>query len=145
MHRTLPDNQPMEKPELARLLELEPHPEGGWYRETWRSEVEFEPQGYAGVRASATAIYFLLAPGEESRSHQVRSAEIWLWHSGGPLTLEYDDRSVVLGPDVRAGQQPQVVIPPGAWQAARPAGDEAVLVSCVVSPGFAFADFTLRS
>jgi predicted cupin superfamily sugar epimerase len=62
------------------------------------------------------------------------------------LTLEYDDESVVLGPDVRAGQQqPQVVIPPGAWQAARPAGDEAVLVSCVVSPGFDFADFTMRS
>jgi predicted cupin superfamily sugar epimerase len=145
MHRTLPENQPMEKPELAALLELEAHPEGGWYRETWRSGVEFEPEGYGGARASATAIYFLLAPGEESRSHQVRSAEIWLWHSGGPLTLEYDDESVVLGPDVRAGQQPQVVIPPGAWQAARPAGDEAVLVSCVVSPGFDFADFSMRS
>jgi predicted cupin superfamily sugar epimerase len=74
----------------------------------------------------------------------VRSAEIWLWHSGGPLTLEYGDQTATLGPDVRAGQQPQVVIPAGAWQAARPAGDEAVLVSCVVSPGFDFADFTMR-
>lgn len=134
----------MEKPELATLLELEPHPEGGWYRQTWRSAVDVEPEGYGGRRATATAIYFLLAPGEESRAHRVRSAEIWLWHSGGPLVLEFDDRSVVLGPDVRAGQQPQVVIPPGAWQAARPAGDEAVLVSCVVSPGFDFADFELR-
>jgi predicted cupin superfamily sugar epimerase len=134
----------MQKPEMAELLDLEPHPEGGWYRETWKSGVEFEPEGYDGVRASATAIYFLLAPGEESRSHRVLSAEIWLWHSGGPLTLEYDAEVVTLGPDVGAGQQPQVVIPAGAWQAARPAGDQAVLVSCVVSPGFDFADFTMR-
>jgi predicted cupin superfamily sugar epimerase len=70
--------------------------------------------GYAGSRASATAIYFLLAPGEESRSHRVWLAEIWLWHSGGPLTLQYDGITVALGPDVAAGQQPQVVIPPGA-------------------------------
>ncbi|NUR94370.1 MAG: cupin domain-containing protein [Kribbellaceae bacterium] len=134
----------MEKPELATLLDLEPHPEGGWYRETWRSTVDVEPEGYGGSRATATAIYFLLAPGEESASHRVRSAEIWLWHSGGPLELEFDEHSVVLGPDVRAGQQPQVVIPPGAWQSARPAGAEAVLVSCIVSPGFDFADFTMR-
>jgi len=135
----------MDKPALAELLGLEPHPEGGWYRQTWRSEVEFEPEGYGGTRASATAIYFLLAPGEESRWHQVRSAEIWLWHSGGPLTLEYGDTPevVTLGPDVRLGQQPQVVIPPNAWQAARPAGDDPVLVSCVVSPGFDFADFRM--
>jgi predicted cupin superfamily sugar epimerase len=138
----------MEKPELAVLLGLEQHPEGGWFRETWRSPVEFEPEGYDGPRASATAIYFLLAPGEESRSHRVRSTELWLWHSGGPLRLQYEDSageaSVVLGPDVRAGQHPQVVIPAGAWQAARPEGDEAVLVSCIVSPGFDFADFTMR-
>jgi uncharacterized protein len=138
----------MDKPALAELLGLESHPEGGWYRETWKSEVEFEPDGYGGTRASATAIYFLLAPGEESRWHQVRSAEIWLWHSGGPLTLEYGEtpeaaEAVILGPDVRTGQQPQVVIPPNAWQAARPAGDEPVLVSCVVSPGFDFADFRM--
>jgi uncharacterized protein len=137
----------MDKPELAELLELEPHPEGGWYKETWRSEVGFTPDGYDGERASATAIYFLLAPGEESRWHRVRSAEIWLWHSGGPLTLEYGEEpvtTVTLGPDVGAGQSPQVVVPAGAWQAARPAGDQPVLVSCIVSPGFDFADFTLR-
>jgi uncharacterized protein len=139
-------------PELARALELQPHPEGGWYRETWRSEVAFTPDGYGGERASATAIYFLLAPGEESRWHRVRSAELWLWHSGGSLTLGLGGTSdrpgdpafeVVLGPDVGAGQQPQAVVPPNAWQAARPAGDEPVLVSCVVSPGFEFADFQL--
>jgi uncharacterized protein len=140
---------PMDKPELAVLLGLESHPEGGWYRETWRSGVEIEPEGYGGPRASATAIYFLLAPGEESRWHRVRSAEVWLWHSGGPLTLQYGDApesavAVTLGPDVVTGEQPQVVVPAGAWQAARPAGDQPVLVSCIVSPGFDFADFTLR-
>jgi uncharacterized protein len=149
MSRTLPDNRFMEKPELAALLDLERHPEGGWYRETWRSTVEFAPPGYDGTRASATAIYFLLAPGEESRWHRVRSAEIWLWHSGGPLTLAYGETpegatAFTLGPDVQAGQQPQVVVPAGAWQAARPAGGEPVLVSCIVSPGFDFADFTMR-
>ncbi|TDD57109.1 cupin domain-containing protein [Kribbella antibiotica] len=138
----------MEKPKLAELLDLAAHPEGGWFRETWRSPVSFQPEGYDGERASATAIYFLLAPGEESVWHRVRSAEIWLWHSGGPLTLQYGDspeqaETFVLGPDVAAGQQPQVVIPAGAWQAARPAGDQEVLVSCIVSPGFDFADFTM--
>ena len=140
------------QPELAGVLGLERHPEGGWFRETWRSGVTFQPDGYDGERASATAIYFLLAPGEESRWHRVRSAEIWLWHSGGPLTLELggtgDDpaepEAITLGPDVKVGQHPQAVVPAGAWQAARPAGDQPVLVSCIVSPGFDFADFTLR-
>lgn len=125
-------------PEWAKALELEPHPEGGWYRETWRSPVSFTPDGYGSERASATAIYFLLAPGEESRRHRVRSAELWLWHRGGPLVLTIDSVDVVLGPE-----QPQVVVPPNAWQAARPADDEPVLVSCVVSPGFDFADFEM--
>ena len=139
-------------PALVRALGLQPHPEGGWYRETWRSSTAFTPDGYGAERASATAIYFLLGPGEESRWHRVRSAELWLWHAGGPLTLRTggtgavpDDTSydVTLGPDVLGGQQPQAVVPAGAWQSARPAGDTAVLVSCVVSPGFDFADFEL--
>jgi uncharacterized protein len=141
------------RPELAVALDLVAHPEGGWYRETWRSPVSFEPPGYDGERASATAIYFLLGPDEESRWHRVRSTEIWLWHSGGPLTLElggsgmdpYDEpEKLTLGPDVGAGQHPQAVVPAGAWQAARPASDRAVLVSCIVSPGFDFTDFELR-
>ena len=126
----------MDKPELATLLDLEPHPEGGWFRETWRSAVEFEPPGYGGARASATAIYFLLGPGEESQWHRVRSAEIWLWHSGGPLTLEYGEtldvaKAVTRGPDVTTGQQPQVVIPAGR-------------VWWVVPPGFVFSHSTLQ-
>lgn len=142
------------EPELARALNLQPHPEGGWYRETWRSEIGFTPDGYDGERASATAIYFLLAPEERSRWHRVKSAELWMWHSGGPLILSLGGTSdnpadppqdITLGPDVASGQQPQAIVPPTAWQAARPAGYEPVLVSCVVSPGFDFADFELLS
>ena len=144
-----------ERPATAELLDLQPHPEGGWYRETWRGGPESTPAGYPGSRAAATAIYFLLCPGEESRWHRVRSGEVWLWHSGGPLTLldgDAGDRpateaagkhAVTLGPDLAAGEVPQHVIPGGHWQAARPAGDTEVLVSCVVAPGFDFADFEL--
>lgn len=139
----------LDRPATAGALDLLPHPEGGWYRETWRSDVRLTPQGYPGERASATAIYFLLPPGEESVWHAVRSAELWLWHRGGPLTLllggggerPAEPATVVLGADVAGGQVPQAVVPAGFWQAARPAGDEEVLVSCVVSPGFDFADF----
>ncbi|MEV0597210.1 cupin domain-containing protein [Nonomuraea cavernae] len=132
----------VERPPIARALDLLPHPEGGWFRETWRSPVEVSPGGYPGPRASATGIYFLLQPGEESIPHRVRSDEVWLWHRGGPLSLTVGDETVVLGPLVEAGQVPQAVVPGGVRQSARPAGDEAVLVSCVVSPGFDFADFS---
>lgn len=140
------------RPELAAQLDLSPHPEGGWFRETWRSAHTFRPDGYDGLRSAATAIHFLLAPGEQSRWHVVRSDELWLWHSGGPLTLrlggagatpEPDPVEVLLGADVAAGQRPQVLIPGRVWQAAVPAGDQPVLVSCVVAPGFDFDDFQL--
>lgn len=141
------------RPDLAAQLDLAPHPEGGWFRETWRSAHTFQPQGYAGERNAATAIHFLLAPGEESRWHVVRSDELWFWHSGGPLSLRFggtgaepsaEPVEVLLGADVAAGQRPQVLVPGGVWQAAVPAGDQPVLVSCVVAPGFDFADFELR-
>jgi predicted cupin superfamily sugar epimerase len=140
------------RPPLAEQLDLAPHPEGGWFRETWRSPVSFSPDGYAGPRSAATAIYFLLYPGERSRWHVVRSDELWFWHSGGPLELllggageqPSTEVSVLLGGDVAAGQQPQARIPGGVWQAAAPAGDAPALVSCVVSPGFDFADFRLH-
>ena len=139
------------RPPLAEQLDLAPHPEGGWFRQTWRAPVTFEPTGYDGLRHAATAIYFLLHPGEESRWHVVRSDELWLWHRGGPLDLrlggagsEPDKESpVLLGADLDAGQRPQALVPGGVWQRAAPAGDEPVLVSCVVAPGFDFADFRL--
>jgi predicted cupin superfamily sugar epimerase len=137
---------------LVDALELTPHPEGGWFRETYRSSHSFTPDGYPAARPAATAIYFLLHPGERSRWHVVRSDELWLWHSGGPLTLVLggdgadpgEPRPALLGPDVTAGHRPQVLVPGGVWQSAEPAGTEPVLVSCVVAPGFDFADFQLR-
>jgi predicted cupin superfamily sugar epimerase/uncharacterized protein (DUF952 family) len=137
------------RPLSAAALDLLPHPEGGWFRQTWASPVTFTPPGYPGPRSAATLIYFLLTPGDQSRWHIVRSDEIWLWHSGGPLTLltgltggscdapPATPRAVTLGPEL-----PHHVIPGGTWQSARPAADTEVLVSCVVSPGFDFADFT---
>jgi predicted cupin superfamily sugar epimerase len=139
--------------DIVRELDLIQHPEGGWYKETWRSDVTFSPDGYPGPRQTATAIYFLLNPGERSRWHAVRSDEVWLWHAGGPLTLRLggigdspDELAAVqytLGPDLASGQQPQAVVPGGVWQSADLAGGEATLVSCVVSPGFDFTDFRL--
>ncbi|NED99508.1 cupin domain-containing protein [Phytoactinopolyspora halotolerans] len=142
------------RPQLADALGLEPHPEGGWFRETWRSDVTFRPPGYDGERASATCIYFLLAPGEESQWHTVKSAELWFWHSGGPLLLklggdgaapDLEPKTMTLGRRVAAGESPHAIVPPGVWQAAQPATDQEVLVSCVVSPGFDFTDFHLLS
>jgi predicted cupin superfamily sugar epimerase len=141
-----------ELPDWVRRLELNPHPEGGWFRETWRSEMTLDhsqlPQHYDGPRSAGTAILFVLMPGQESAWHTVRSAEMWLYHRGSPLTLEFGpDRGGaarwILGPDIEAGQHPQVLVPAGHWQRARPHGDEPSLVSCIVVPGFDFADFSL--
>lgn len=141
-------------PDWARQLDLSPHPEGGWYRETWRSELVFPqsvlPSDYTGPRQAGTAILFLLMPGQQSAWHTVRSAELWFHHRGSPLLLEVgreqdSAHTVVLGPDIAAGEQPQSVVPPGHWQRARPRDDEPTLVSCVVVPGFDFADFALSS
>lgn len=141
----------LRRPSVAAALDLLPHPEGGWFRETWSTAVRFTPEGYPGERAAATGIYFLLPPGEESVWHAVRSDEVWLWHRGGPLTLLlggagdrpdiHTGQRITLGPEVEKGQLPQALVPAGVWQAARPATTEEVLVSCVVSPGFDFADF----
>jgi uncharacterized protein len=139
------------RPALAEQLDLRPHPEGGWFRETWRSPVSFRPDGYDGPRAAATAICYLLQPGEESRWHAVRSDELWFWHRGGPLALRFGGNGerpelgdvVMLGADVTAGEQPYALVPGGTWQSAAPAAGELALVSCVVAPGFDFADFRL--
>ena len=127
---------------LIERLGLAPHPEGGWYRETWRTEAK------PGERASATAIYFLLEAGQRSHWHRVDAAEIWLWHAGSSLLLstapsaEGPVASMRLGGDVLAGEVPQHVIAPHHWQAAQ-ADRGWALVSCIVSPGFDFAGFVL--
>ncbi|HZB33530.1 MAG TPA: cupin domain-containing protein [Streptosporangiaceae bacterium] len=139
----------LERPAVAAALDLVPHPEGGWFRETWKTSVRLSPEGHRGDRASATGIYFLLPPGEESLWHVVASDELWLWHRGGPLNLIFGGTgehpatpwTLTLGPGIEGGQHPQALVPAGHWQSAKPATSEAALVSCVVSPGFDFADF----
>lgn len=131
--------------EARRIIErlaLAPHPEGGWFRETWRAETP------AGERAGATAILFLLDAGQRSHWHKVDAAELWLWHGGSPLRLssapadEGPITDVRLGPDVLRDETPQWLIPPYHWQAAE-ADRGWALVSCVVSPAFEFSGFTL--
>jgi len=143
-----------ELPEWARVLQLSNHPEGGWFREVWRSGLMLPqttlPSDYAGPRSAGTAILFLLMPGQQSAWHTVRGAELWLYHLGGPLLLEFGPErnsttTHILGIDTLAGEKPQLVVPPGHWQRARPRDDNPCLVSCVVVPGFDFADFELAT
>lgn len=138
----------MSRPPLAEALDLEPHPEGGWYRQTWRAtETVTLPDGR--IRPTATLIHFLLPAGECSEWHRVASDETWLAHLG-TVTLQYGGTgaapdpgdTVRVGTDVTAGQVAQAVVPAGTWQRTLPRAADA-LVSCLVSPGFDFADFEL--
>lgn len=145
-----------ELPAWAEDLNLAPHPEGGWYRETWRSDITLPasalPGHYPGARTAGTAILFLLLPGQRSAWHTVRGTELWFHHRGSPLQLDLGGDgaapgppdSRLLGPDVAAGQHPQLVVPPGHWQRAEPVGNKPTLVGCVVVPGFDFADFRIE-
>ena len=133
---------------LVDALGLERHPEGGWFREVWRSDVEVETSD-GRVRATATSIHFLLHAGESSVWHRVASDELWIAHLGmvEPELGGVDDspsahERLVVGTDVGAGQRLQALVPAGTWQRTVP-GDVDALVSCVVSPGFDFADFEL--
>jgi uncharacterized protein len=141
-------------PDWAAGLDLAPHPEGGWYRETWRSDLVIPPSAlpsaYTGPRHAGTAILFLLLPGQQSAWHTVRSAELWLYHRGSPLILETGPEPTaahphLLGADLTNGERPQILVAPGHWQRARPRDDQPSLVSCVVVPGFDFADFGLAA
>ena len=127
--------------EIVRLLRLEPHPEGGWYRQTFADEQE------GGDRAHSTAIYYLLEGGPAGRWHRVDSAEVWHWYAGAPLALttwiEGAPRSAtVLGSDLAAGERPQAVVAPGEWQSARSLGAW-TLCGCTVAPGFQFEHFEM--
>ena len=119
---------------LIRLLDLKPHPEGGYFRETYRDTNE--------GRAHSTAIYFLLKAGEVSRWHRVDAAEVWHFYRGAPLELKIGKDTYVLGADIDEAQVPQLVVPPNAWQAARSLGDY-TLVGCTVAPGFEFSKFEM--
>lgn len=138
MHRALSGD--LGAGEIIRMLNLRPHPEGGHYAETYRA---------AGTdRPALTAIYYLLQADEVSAWHKVDADEAWLWHAGGPLALTLSPpdgkgaASLQLGPDLRAGQRPQAIVPAHHWQAAESLGAW-TLVSCLVAPGFDFSGFTL--
>jgi predicted cupin superfamily sugar epimerase len=125
--------------EIIDHLRLAPHPEGGFYRQTWVAENNGRPTG--------TCIYFLLRDGQSSHWHKVDATEIWLYHAGAPLVLSLSATDAgpatdhLLSPDLKTGA-PQIIVPEGHWQAAATTGDY-TLVSCTVSPGFHFDGFTL--
>jgi hypothetical protein len=129
---------------IIAKLDLAPHPEGGWYRQTWQAGAD------GAERSGGTAIHFLLEAHQRSHWHRVDAAEIWLWHAGSPIALSIAAGNAApvmvhrLGPDVLADETPQVLVPTGHWQAAAPLGGWS-LVSCVVVPGFSFDGFELAA
>jgi predicted cupin superfamily sugar epimerase len=130
----------MNADDVIRLLDLKPHPEGGFFRETFR-----DVHGDAG-RARSTAIYYLLRAGEISRWHRIDAAEVWHWYGGDPLELKVCDasrvRSWCLGPRLGEGQAPQVIVLARWWQSACTLGAYS-LVGCTVAPGFEYSGFEL--
>jgi len=128
---------------IIRELELQRHPEGGWYRQTFR-----DTQG--SQRGHSTAIYYLLEAGERSHWHRVTDAvEVWHHYAGAPMKLHIsengtDSTTINLGPDVLAGERPQGLVPAGWWQSAETMG-EFTLVGCTVSPGFEFSSFEMAA
>ncbi len=144
-------SEPLSARQIVDMLNLAPHPEGGWYRETWRASATTDATaGDAGnARATGSAIYFLLDVGEFSHWHKVDADELWLWHAGAPLSLSLshngrDAEAHILGPSLAAGQRPQRLVPAGSWQSATSLGAW-TLVSCFVSPGFEFSGFELAA
>jgi predicted cupin superfamily sugar epimerase len=127
--------------DIIETLALAPHPEGGWYRETWRAGA---PEG---ARAAGTAIYYLLERNQISHWHRIDAAEIWHWYAGSALDLflSMDGLSrqiAILGSEIQAGERPQIMIPAGCWQSAISRG-EFTLVGCTVIPGFEFRGFEM--
>ena len=130
-----------EAAEIIAALDMQPHPEGGWYAETFRDRDG--PDG----RSRSTAIYYLLDAGAVSHWHRVDAIEMWHWYAGAPLALSISEDGVRattlrLGPDIAAGERPQGLVPERAWQSAQSTGDWS-LVGCTVAPGFEFAGFVL--
>lgn len=127
---------------IVELLKMQPHPEGGFYAETFRDDVT-DPDG----RAASTLIYFLLPEGVLSRWHKVDAVETWHWYAGAPLELSIsaDGRQkqvIRLGNDLMSGERPQGIVPRDGWQQARSLGAW-TLVGCTVAPGFQFEGFEM--
>ncbi len=134
-------NDQFEAARLISLLHLEPHPEGGWYRQS------FADQPDPARRAFSTAIYYLLERGQNSNWHKVDASEIWHFYAGAPLLLmvSLDGKSTTtstLGIDFSAGQRPQIIVASGHWQSAKSLGDW-TLAGCTVAPGFEFSGFEM--
>ena len=147
------DNNPTAE-ELINRLELVKHPEGGWYRETYRSgesiQVTALADRFTGDRSVCTAIYFLLQSGDISALHRIKSDEIWHFYLGVPLTVHVITPGgryypLLLGPDMSAGETFQCIVPAGCWFGAEVCQEGYSLVGCTVAPGFDFADFEMGS
>ena len=134
----------------VRKLDMLPHPEGGYYKENFRSETTFQFEGFEGKRSICTSIYFLLEKGQTSALHRIKSEEIWYFHDGQTLEIieldsEGNEQITRLGKDLLNGEVLQHVVPAGIWFGARlAANSEFCLVGCQVSPGFDFNDFELK-
>ncbi|HZF11655.1 MAG TPA: cupin domain-containing protein [Thermoanaerobaculia bacterium] len=134
--------RPLAAEEVIRMLDLLPHPEGGFYRETFRDRPA------DGGRGASTAIYYLLRAGETSAWHRVTdAAETWHHYTGAPLALTVsadgrESETCQLGNDLASGERPQATVPAGAWQSAKPLGDW-TLVGCTVAPAFEFGSFEM--
>ncbi len=128
----------MQPEDIINTLDMQPHPEGGWYKETWRNTAE--------PRALGTAIYFLLEAHQHSHWHKVDADEMWHWYAGSPMSLHQNNGAVtsveILGPDLLQGQRPQLLVTKDNWQKSVPV-DGWVLVGCTVVPGFMFEGFEL--
>ncbi len=127
--------------QIIDLLDMKPHPEGGYYSETFRDSRE------TNGRSAGTAIYYLLERGDCSHWHRVDAAEIWHWYAGAPLQLQLSkdgttSETLVLGTGLEDGERPQIVVPQGCWQSAQSLGDW-TLVGCTVAPGFEFSGFEM--
>ena len=122
--------------DIIAALDMQPHPEGGWFVETFR-----DPDAPDG-RPRSTAIYYLLEQGQRSARHRVDAAEVWHHYAGAALALTIGDDTVTLGSDIAAGQRPQAVVATGVWQSAESLGAW-TLVGCTVAPGFRFEGFEL--
>lgn len=141
--------------QIVQLLDLQPHPEGGFYKEVYRSNGFISqaclPADFQGDRNFSTSIYYMLQKGDFSAFHRIKSDEIWHYYYGGEILLHLlhpagEYQLMVLGNNITNGARFQLVIPAGVWFAAEPAqGNDFTLAGCTVAPGFDFADFELAN
>lgn len=141
----------MTKEELIEKFNLEPHPEGGYYKETYRASLKSKYNNFNGERNVSTGIYYMLTKGSKSGLHRIKSDEMWHFYLGGPMTIVefYDDGrfvKTILGQNINKGEMVQHTLPAGCWFGGFPnEGTDFSFVGCTVAPGFDFADFEFAS